>query len=199
MRYNLLSLSLLAGLFLTACASGPRFQGEDEVEGMGGTVAGAATFSQLTTKATKELLTKYTNKVFAGATPTGVKVAFGGIENDQNEELGEWRAELGEVLKEAFSDFDGFRMISPRLVSAALNAGSLSSNDLFLPAGRRKFIKTLETQGNPVKALVFAKFTAGETISADGERFRRYRLSLDLVDTETGDEVRASTMVRKVY
>ncbi len=200
MRIQTFCFSALTLLLLTSCgAPAGRIMEDDEGDLVGGNRAGSATYDLIVKGATQELLQKYTDQVLSGSRPTGLNVAFAGIENRQSEELGEWRDELNEIIDTGINSFGGFNTVSQRYVGAALRETGLMPDDLFLPAKRRKFFEVLEIQaGNPVKALIFAKLTGGQQSQGD-VRQRRYRLTLDMVDSETGANIKADKDIRKEY
>ncbi|MCB9877120.1 MAG: hypothetical protein H6835_05905 [Planctomycetes bacterium] len=199
-RFASLRFPLIAGILFAACsAPQARIMDDNEEDLVGGNKAGSAVFDRIVNGAVKELLNKYTDKVLGGKAATGLNVAFAGVENRQREELGEWRDELNELIDTSINEYEGFRTVSQRYVAAALRETGLAVDDLFLPAKRREFFKVLEVQaGNPVKAIVFAKITGGGQEQGQ-TRQQRYRLTLDMVDSETGENLKADADVRKEY
>ncbi|MBK8979690.1 MAG: hypothetical protein IPM29_27640 [Planctomycetes bacterium] len=200
MKRHPLHAFFLACLTFAACA-GPqaRIMDDNEDDLVGGDRAGSATYDRLVKGAVQELLEKYTDQVLAGSQPGGLNVAFAGIENATREELGEWRDELNEIIDTSINDFRGFSTVSQRYVRAALNETGLTTEDLFIPAKRREFFRVLEIQaGNPVKAIVWARLTGGSQQQGQ-TRQQRYRLTLDMVDSETGKNLKADAEVRKEY
>ena len=200
MKSDLLRYPLLLCLFAAACSSPQaRVMGEDEDDLASGTRAGAETYYSLIKGATSELLQKYTDDVLNGQAPTGLNVAFAGIYNKQREELGEWRDELSNVLQTAVNEYDGFSTVATRFVSIGLREAGLSSADeLMVPSKRRTFFEKMETNGNPCKALIYGELTAGS--SEVGKKSQRtYRLTLEMIDSETGKNLRADAKLRKEY
>jgi hypothetical protein len=184
----------------TACG-GPsgRIMSDDEDDLVGSTRAGSAVYDRAVKEAIQDLLQKYVDQVVAGGQPGGLNVAFAGIENRTREELGEWRDELNQVIDTRINEFRGFSTVSQRFVAAALRETGLRTDDLFIPAKRRQFFEVLEIQaGNPVKAIIWAQLTGGGQDSGN-TRQQRYRLTLDMVDSETGKNIKADGEVRKEY
>lgn len=198
-RFASLRFPLIAGLLFAACsAPQARIMDDNEEDLVGGNKAGSAVFDRIVNGSVKELLNKYTDKVLAGKAATGIKVAFGGVENRQNEELGEWRDELNQLIDTSINEFEGFSTVSQRYVAAGLRGANIKVDELFEPAKRRQFLTALEQSGNPVKAIVFATITAGAQEQGQ-TRQRRYRLTLEMIDTETGENLKADADVRKEY
>lgn len=199
-RNKLIFLPVLLGALLTGCA-GPKGRIKDpgEEDLVGESRAGGATFDRLAQGAMNDLLNKYTDEVLGGATPAGLNVAFAGVFNKQSEEIGDWRDDLNQILDSAINDYPGFSTVSQRYVAVGLREIGGSVDDLFLPAKRRRFFEVLEVNsGNPVKALVFATITGGNTVQGD-LRQKRYRLSLDMVDSETGKNLKGDAKLEKEY
>ncbi len=183
-------------LALTACG-GPtgRVKADDEQDLTGDTRAGAETFNRLIQESVDNLLQK------PSAQKAGVdrlKIAFMGIENPSAEELVDWRETLRQRIDEAVNRSQRYRCISDRFVNAALQSSGLKPDDLYIPEKRRRFMKVLEANGNPVDFLMYSTFSSGTTTSGR-ETQRDYLLTIELVDVENGESEKVNADVRKEY
>ncbi|MEO0480651.1 MAG: hypothetical protein AAF196_14320 [Planctomycetota bacterium] len=186
MKFSKLSLLALASLtFLASCESPrARIKGDGEDSIVDDNRAGIAAYDRLVSESTKEMLAWYTDEVLRGNAPQGLQIAFAGIQNSTNEPLGQWRDELNQIIGTTINNYRGFTSVSPRVVSAALRQNGQQVDDLLLPAGRETFLNELRRTDNAVRALVFAQLTSG--VSRGGDvREQRYRLTLEMVDTES--------------
>ncbi len=194
-RFAALGL-LLLGVVATGCG-GPtgRLKTDDEQDLTGNTKAGAETFNRLIQESVDNLLQK------PSAQKSGtdrLKIAFLDVENKGMEELVDWRDTLRQRIDESVNRSGRYRNISDRFVQAALRESGLKADELYLPEKRRKFIKVLEANGNPVDFLMYASLNTGTT-SSGRETQRDYLLTLELVDVESGESEKVNADVRKEY
>jgi len=173
---------------------------EEEDDLVGDKRAGAATYDRLMKQSVEKMLGWYVDEVLRGSISTNpkMKVAFAGFQNKGAEELGEWRDDLTIKINTMISESNAFTSISPRYVAEALRATNLSVDNLFLPPKRREFLAALERSDNPAQALVFATLTRGTT-GQDNLAQANYRLTLEMVDSETGVSKSFDAVVRKEY
>lgn len=192
-RFAALGLLLLGAV---ACG-GPtgRLKTDDEQDLTGNTKAGAETFNRLIQESVDNLLQKPSAQK-SGA--DRLKIAFLDVENKGMEELVDWRDTLRQRIDEAVNRSGRYRNISDRFVQAALKESGLKADELYLPEKRRKFIKILEANGNPVDFLMYASLNTGTTTSGR-ETQRDYLLTLELVDVESGESEKVNADVRKEY
>ncbi len=192
-------LPILLALLAAACNSPSgriMDEGEDDLVDQSG--AGIATFDRLIAGAVGEMLDWYTEAVLEGETPTGKMVAFAGVENKTAEPLAEMREAVKESIATAITDYDGFDVMSERYILAGLRETGLTTEQLFIPSNRNKFLAVLERETNPANALVFATLTRA-TSRAGRDSQARYTLTLEMVDSETGKQKRFAEDVNKAF
>lgn len=136
-------------------------------------------------------------------TQTGVHqrpatVCFVGIENKSAEEIGDFKDQLYERIDAQVSQASGYRMVSRRMVQAALDATRLRPDSLFLPTNRDVFAGTLGRQGTPVDFLMYATITSGTT-ERNRSTQRDYLLSLEITNVHTGEYFKEAAKIRKGY
>jgi Arc/MetJ-type ribon-helix-helix transcriptional regulator len=184
-------------LVCVACG-GPtgRVKSDDEVDLTGNTRAGAETFNRLIQESVDNLLQKSSAQK---PTADRLKIAFLELENRSAEELVDWRDTVRQRIDEAVNRSGRYRNISDRFVKAALQETGLKPDDLYLPEKRRRFLKVLEANGNPVDFLMYASLNTGTTTGSRREMQRDYLLTLELVDVENGESEKVNADVRKEY
>ena len=183
-------------LFVASCTNPPaRIMTEDEGDLVGDSAAGSAAYSRLISESVDKLLVGH-SAAAGGLEP--LKVAVLDVENRGIEELLDWQEQIYDLIATAVNQSGRYRTISQRFVHAALRENRLRPDELFLPAKRRLFMQTLETNANPVDVLLFPTLTTGTT-RASGQKQRDYSLTLELVDVERGYDERVSTKLRKAY
>lgn len=197
-NFATIRVSLAAALLLTATACGGptgRVKADDEQDLTGSTSAGAETFNRLIQESVDNLLQKPSAQK-AGA--DRLKIAFLELENRSAEELVDWRDTVRQRIDESVNRSGRYRNISDRFVKVALQETGLKPDDLYLPEKRRRFLKVLEANGNPVDFLMYASLNTGTT-RAGRETQRDYLLTLELVDVESGESEKVNADVRKEY
>jgi len=168
---------------------------DSEQDYVGSRAAGAAAYDRLISEAVGKLLDGH-SAARAGAGQ--LKVAVLGVDNASSEELGDWQAQIFELISTSISNSGRYSTVSIRYVNAALRETNLRRDDLFIPAKRRGFLAVLERDDNPAQLLLFPKITSGTTLSDDVKQ-RNYTLTLELVDVETGKDTRETARLRKAY
>lgn len=135
----------------------------------------------------------------AGAPMPGpAKVCFIALENKSAEELVDFKDQLYERIDSQVNQSTSFRMVSRRMVDAALLETRLRPDSLFLPDNRAIFTAALGRQGTPVDFLLYGKITSGTT-ERNKSTQRDYLLTLEMVNVHTGDYVKESATIRKGY
>jgi hypothetical protein len=126
------------------------------------------------------------------------KVCFISLENASMEELGDFKEHIKTAILEEISSSNQFEIVSDRAVTAGLRALSLRPDDLFMQENMRMFTSAMGRGGTPVDYLLFAKITSGTT-KDNRDMQRDYKLTLELINTQTFVPVTVSTPMRKEY
>lgn len=118
-----------------------------------------------------------------------------------NEELADWKAQLYQIVGSTINQSARFRTINKDFLDVAFREAQISTNDVYLPRGRRALAAALEQQGVPVELLLLPTLTTGTTNAGQGESQKNYLLGLVLVDIASGEEVAnvTSPRIRKEY
>lgn len=221
---RLVTLSLPAGLLATGGCAGRQYAHlltEDDVDMVGSHQAGAAVWNPLVDQAVAKLL----GRCEAGMLPTApygeaslastrvpgelpipaepaiqgpAKVCFIGLENKSAEELVDFKEQLYQRIDSQVNGSANFRMISQRMVVAALQETGLRPDSLFLESNRNLFAAALQRQGSPIDFLLYGTITSGTTDRNDSTQ-RDYELTLEMVNLRSGDYVKESATIRKGY
>ena len=206
---------VLALLLVGGCAShqyGHILKSDDQ-DLVGSHAAGAATWNPLVDEAVAKLLGRCPPAVqtvaFEGQIPadptlgaalaTGpATVCFVGIENKSAEEMLDFKDQLYQRIDSQVNTAETFRMVSRRMVEAALRETRLRPDSLFLPANRQLFAATLGRQGTPVDYLLYATITSGTTDRNKSSQ-RDYTLTLEMVNLHSGEAMKETAQIRKGY
>ena len=178
----------------------------NELDKVGSNRAGAEVYTPMVQHATGKLLGRAAMEPIQQVGyqtgphfPTGKrKVCFISLENKSVEELGDFKEHIQSAILENISSSDQFEVVSDRAVTAGLRALSLRADDLFMEENMRMFTSAMGRGGTPVDYLLFAKITSGTTES-NRDMQRDYKLTLELVNTQTFVPIIESTPVRKEY
>ena len=167
---------------------------------VGTTAAGAATYRPLIETAVSSLLSRHAGggATLAGTAAEKIRICFLGVENRSAEELGDFKYAIYEQIDTCIERSNVYRPISRRFVESALREARLRPDQLFLPHNRRTFAAVLESKGQPVDYLLFARITTGTT-EANRDYQRDYLLTLELVNVATGDYDKETALLRKRY
>jgi hypothetical protein len=130
--------------------------------------------------------------------PPKRKVCFISLENNSVEELGDFKEHIKSSILEKISESDQFEIVSDRAVSAGLRTLSFRPDDLFMEENMRMFTGAMGRGGTPVDYLLFAKITSGTT-EVNRDMQRDYKLSLELINTQTFVPIIESMPMRKEY
>jgi hypothetical protein len=177
-----------------------------ETDNVGSDRAGAEVYNPMVREAVGKLLARaavepiqqvaYNNEMMPGVLRR--KVCFVGLENASIEELGDFKEHIRMAILEKVSESDQFEMVSDRAVTAGLRALALRPDDLFREENMQMFTSAMGRGGTPVDYLLFAKITSGTT-EVNRDMQRDYKLSLELINTQTFSQIIESMPMRKEY
>ncbi|MDR3183119.1 MAG: penicillin-binding protein activator LpoB [Planctomycetaceae bacterium] len=209
-RYQI-AASLFVVLFVSFAAFGckgtqARLMHIGERDKVGSNRAGAEVYNPIVHSAVGKLLGRAAAEPIQQVTfqdgpqfPQGKrKVCFISLENAGMEELGDFKEHLKTAILEKISESDQFEIVSDRAVTAGLRALTLRPDDLFMQENMRMFTSAMGRGGTPVDYLLFAKITSGTT-QDNKDMQRDYKLTLELVNTQTFVPIIESTPMRKEY
>ncbi|MDR2754494.1 MAG: penicillin-binding protein activator LpoB [Planctomycetaceae bacterium] len=183
-----------------------RLMRSGESDNVGSDRAGAEVYNPMVREAVGKLLARAAGEPIQQVTfnnsmmpvPLKRKVCFISLENASVEELGDFKEHIKTAILEKVSESDQFEIVSDRAVTAGLRTLSLRPDDLFIEENMRMFTGAMGRGGTPVDYLLFAKITSGTTeINRDMQR--DYKLSLELVNTQTFTQIIESMPMRKEY
>ncbi|MCA9194217.1 MAG: penicillin-binding protein activator LpoB [Planctomycetales bacterium] len=164
--------------------------------------AGSEVYDPLVDEAVAKLLGACGSPMSLEISPEGFPVArqvcFVGIENKSAEELADFKDQLYEQIDTQINRSQSFRAISRHMVDVALHETRLRPDSLFIPANRQLFADVLQQQGSPVDYLLYATLTSGTT-ERNSSSQRDYTLTLELVDTRSGEFTKEQAFIRKGY
>lgn len=133
--------------------------------------------------------TQLLEDIRAEDTATVLWLAYAGVDNMSASDLGAAKEDTEQVVTEILVNSKEFRMISERQVDAARRAAGISRvDDLTLREPRAKFLGVLTEQGRVPDYLMFGNFTSVDE-DLKGGRLRRYRLTLQMLDSASGEVV----------
>jgi len=198
---------LICTLFLIGCiGTQARLMHNFEANKVGSNRAGAEVYNPMVRDATGKLLAKAAmepiQQVGYNAAPNVAmpkrKVCFISLENASMEELGDFKEHIKTAILEEISSSEQFEIVSDRAVTAGLRALSLRPDDLFMQENMRMFTSAMGRGGTPVDYLLFGKITSGTT-EDNRDLQRDYKLTLELINTQTFIPITVSTPMRKEY
>ena len=201
---QLIALLLFCGTVFVGCkGTQARVMQRGEASMVGSNRAGAEVYNPLVRSTTAKLLAEASNRSIQQVShrtgpPTTYKVCFITLENKSMEELGDFKDHIQIAILEAISSSEQFEIVSDRAVTAGLRALSLRHDDLFMPENMRLFTMAMGRDGTPVDYLLFATITSGTTVD-NRDKQRDYKLTLELVCTQTFRPMIVSTPMRKEY
>ena len=195
-RTTPIAVVALFALSLVSCGSPQgRIMEDTEQDHVGSKALGAAGTDRLVSDVVTKVLNSYSG---AHAGVGKLKVAVLRVDNASSEELGDFQEYIFDLISTSINRSGRFQTISLRFVNEALRESRKRREQLFLPKHRREFLAVLERQNNPAQILIFPKLSSGTTRS-DDVRQRNYQMTLVLVDVESGEDHRESTVIRKAY
>jgi hypothetical protein len=177
-----------------------------ESDNIGSDRAGAEVYNPMVREAVGKLLARAAVEPIQqvafnnGMMPVSLrrKVCFISLENASVEELGDFKEHIKTAILEKVSESDQFEIVSDRAVTAGLRALSLRPDDLFREENMQMFTGAMGRGGTPVDYLLFAKITSGTT-EVNRDMQRDYKLSLELINTQTFTQIIESMPMRKEY
>ena len=185
------------------CAAPATFQ-SPEVLGVDRERAGTATYDMLVQGAVSQLLDEVASRSQAQGRAS---IAFIDLEGRGVEELRDHRSAILDTIGTELVNSDLFRLVSMRMVNAAKrSSGVTRADDLFLKEPRERFLSVLFDQGIDPKYFLWGRMTTQTSnVSGrglfDGDKVeRKYLLTLDMVDSKTGEVVaQKQTDLVKLY
>ena len=197
---------LFCGVVLAGCmGTQARLMHRGEADKVGSNRAGAEVYNPMVRDATGRLLARAAVEpaiqqvdYAPNLSQAKRKVCFISLENASVEELGDFKEHIKTAILEKVSESDQFEIVSDRAVTAGLRVLSLRPDDLFMQENMRMFTSAMGRGGTPVDYLLFAKITSGTTES-NRDMQRDYKLTLELINTQTFVPVIESTPMRKEY
>ena len=204
------SIALMAGgsvLAFFGCRNTQkgRIMSNDEANKVGSHQAGAEVFRPIVCQATEELLAKAymqphtSSAISSDGTPIR-RVCFIELENKTNEEIGDFKDQLEEIIDTNISESASFTSVPSRAVKGVLRQTGFRPDDLFLPSNMAKFSAAMQQDGGqPFEYLFFAKLTSGTT--ADNiDKQKDYMLTLEMINVNMPDDrLKVNKMIRKEY
>jgi hypothetical protein len=211
MKILQLFLLFFLGILLVCGCRGTqaRVMHSGETDKVGSDRAGAEVYNPMVREAVGKLLARAaTEPIQQVAFDNGMngimpalpkrKVCFISLENASVEELGDFKEHIKMAILEKISESDQFEIVSDRAVSAGLRALSFRPEELFMPENMQMFTGAMGRGGTPVDYLLFAKITSGTT-EVNNDMQRDYKLSLELINTQTFVPIIESMPMRKEY
>ncbi len=180
-----------------------RLMHNDESNHVGSNKAGAEVYNPMVKLAVGKLLERAACEPiqqvsYVNGMPTKRKVCFVGLENSSIEELADFKEHIKTAISEKISQADQFELVSDRAVAAGLRTLGFRPDDLFMEGNMTMFISAMGRGGTPVDYLLFAKITSGTTVD-NKDMQRDYKLTLELVNTQTFVPIIESMPMRKEY
>lgn len=182
-----------------------RVMSSTEANKVGSHQAGAEVFRPIVCETTDKLL----DKAYMQPIPPSVAVSSDGLpvrrvcfielENKTNEEIGDFKDQLEELIDTKISESSSFTTVSPRAVKGVLRQTGFRPDDLFMPSNMAKFSAAMQQEGAPFEYLFFAKLTSGTTVD-NLDKQKDYMLTLEMVNVNMPDDrLKESAMIRKEY
>ena len=198
-----LALALGLGVAATGCRSGQTAQvvqpGEKEL--VGSHQAGAETFGPLVDARSQQSAPRHSRMMPPPGTPGApppLRICFVGVENQSAEEMGDFKIQIYQQIDSRILQTQVFQPVSQRYVQAGLEQCRLRPNELLIPANMRAFSQALEQQGQPFDFMLYATITSGTTRD-NADYQRNYLLTLEMIDTHTGQYDKESAEIDKKY
>jgi len=177
---------------------------QDDPGRVGSHQAGSEVFRPMVCDATSKLLGKAEMQPVHydpvnSAHPQTRRVCFIELENKTNEEIGDFKEQLFEIIDSQISNSTSFTTVSPRAIKGVLSSTGFRSSDLFLPSNMATFSAAMQKEGQPFEYLLFAKLTSGTTVDNLNSQ-KDYMLTLEMVNVNSPDDrLKESTVIRKEY
>ena len=173
---------------------------------MGSHQAGRETFGPLVNESVAKLLARHCEDPVRQASYEGIetlpaarrRICFVGVENASAEDIGDFKEQVFEIIDGRILDSQSFESINRRAVEAGLRDSRIRPDELLVPERMRVFAETMESQGQPIDFLLYARLTSGTTRS-NRDYQRDYLLTLELIDVRTGTYDKQSAEISKGY
>ncbi len=176
---------------------------------VGSHAAGGETFKPLVEEATGKLLGRHAaqpvmnvsyqaGQLPSPPTPQVRRICFIGVENASNEELGDFKEQIYEMIDSKILAAGIYQSISRRFVQAGLTETRLRPDQLFVPENMRTFMAVMERQGQPFDYALYAKITSGTT-TVNKDSSKQYILTLEMVNVRSGAFDKESATLTKDY
>ncbi|MDR1493526.1 MAG: penicillin-binding protein activator LpoB [Planctomycetaceae bacterium] len=179
-----------------------RIMNAKESDKVGSHKAGSEVFRPIVCETTQKLLGKAYSQPVAFQENDKFpqrRVCFVSLENKTNEELGDFKEQLFEIIDTQISESDAFTTISPRAIEGAMRTAGFRAEQLFLPENMAAFSTAMQKEGEPFEYMLFAKLTSGTTTDARNSQ-KDYMLTLEMVNVHSPeDRIKESAMIRKEY
>ncbi|MBI4586562.1 MAG: hypothetical protein HY717_21335 [Planctomycetes bacterium] len=186
-------------LIFCACG-GPsgRIKEKGEASLVGDRRAGTVVYRRLIDGSLKELSLKFRLAARNSNAPK-IRVAFFGIDNRTNEELGSWRDQLNDIINGAINESADFQDVSfENFVKPALETAGVKPDRLVIPAEARKLLAVLEKNNQVLDAFLFARLTQGDTTQGNLKQ-SDYILTFELVNPLDGIRLMSREEISKEY
>jgi hypothetical protein len=177
--------------------------GEDQM--VGSHAAGGEVYKPLIDEAMAKLLgncshgaqqVSYEGEVIS---PGVRRICFVGVENKSAEEIGDFKAQIYELIDARLSESNGqFQVVNRRFVDGALTSLRMRPEQLMTPQNMRMFVAQLEQENQPFDYMLWAVLTSGTT-RENKDAQRDYLLTLELVDVQTGQQWKERATLSKGY
>lgn len=175
--------------------------GARDADAVGSHTAGGETWKPLVQESVARLLGRQAQEIQLTAHESlqvKKKICFVGVENKSVEELGDFKEEIYQHIDTLISESDAFECINRRYVESGLEASGLRPDQLFIANNQRMFAASMEQYHQPFDYLLYATITSGTT--KDNKDYQRdYRLTLELIDINSGHTEKESAELRKGY
>ena len=182
-----------------------RVMSNTESSKVGSHQAGAEVFRPIVCQTTDKLLAKAYSQpmpvsmAFSNDSLPVRRVCFIEFENKTNEEIGDFKEQLEEIIDTRISESTAFTTVSPRAVKGVLRSTGLRPDDLFLPSNMAKFSAAMQREEAPFEYVMFAKLTSGTTTD-NLDKQKDYMLTLEMVSvSEPDDRLKESASISKEY
>ena len=182
-----LALCLLS---ISACAGRTgRIKDSNEPMGVDRQRGGTAVYDEIMADTLEKLLALHRRQMNVQK-EGGYLVAVVGIDTLGAEELRDHKPAMYDKIEEVLLNSGLYKMISMRFVDRArVEAGMTQTEDLFIAKYRQAFLSNLSREGLSPDYLIWGKMTTQTSSVTKNITERRYRLSLEMIDSRSGQLV----------
>ena len=186
---------IVIGLFIAGtagCVDSARIRTDDEAGIIDQKRGGIAVYDNIVRGALEKLLKQHHDKIMDDETGKFL-VAFVGIDNKGAEELGDHEEAIYDSIEEVLVNAKYYDVVSKRFIDVARRASGIRGpEDIFLAEPQQRFLSVLKQDGLSPSYFIWGKMTT-QTSTHKGmvskKKDRRYRFSMEMVDTSTGQVV----------